>query len=169
MSNEVSASPPPGWGRTAGHTRVKRLPAEPEMSRAADRLLIAERIYRYGWSYDERDREGLADCFVQDGVWEGLIMGRDKVGPFQGREEILEWLTGFWLQQTDQRRHIFTNVVIDELGPAEATAHAYLMLTASSDATMSPVTVGPYRLSLVKDTDGVWRLSRLVGGYDAPF
>ena len=30
---------------------------------------IAERIARYGWSYDERDRDGLADCFTSDGVW----------------------------------------------------------------------------------------------------
>ena len=169
MSEKSDLRPAPAWSRLAGLTKVKKLAAEPEVSRAIDRLLIAERIYRYGWAYDERDREGLGDCFSLNGVWEGLIMGLTAVGPFQGREAIVEWLTGFWAIQHDQRRHVFTNVVVDDLSGTEATAHAYLILTASADSTMAPITVGPYRLSLVKEADGVWRLSRLEAGFDAPF
>ncbi|MCU1673668.1 MAG: nuclear transport factor 2 family protein [Frankiales bacterium] len=169
MSDASDLRPVPAWARQTGHTRVQRLAAEAQAGAAIDRLLIAERIYRYGWSYDERDQQGLEDCFTEDGSWEGLIMGRDQVGPFVGRATIVEWLMGFWSQQADQRRHIFTNVVIDDLGASIATAHAYLMLTAAAAASVSTETVGPYRLELVKDPDGVWRFSRLLGGYDAPF
>lgn len=169
MNESTELIPEPGWSRSAQHSRVKSLAADLDLSRAMNRLLIAERIYRYGWAYDERDREGLDDCFTENGIWEGSIMGITPVGPIQGRAEIVNWLTDFWNIQRDQRRHAFTNVIIDDLSDSEATAHAYLILTASAGSVMVPVTVGPYRLSMVKEPDGVWRMSRLVGGFDAPF
>jgi hypothetical protein len=98
----------------------------------------------------------------------GLGHGGEGVGPFEGRDAVVEFLTGFWTVQTDQRRHIFTNVVVDELTGDGAVAHAYLLLTAATGGTMTPVTNGPYRLHLRKDA-GTWRISRLVAGFDAPF
>jgi hypothetical protein len=152
------------------HAAVRPLVADTEAGPAIDRLLVAERIARYGWAYDERDREGLGDCFTEDGVWEGQIMGTDPVGPFEGRAAIVEFLTGFWDEQDDQRRHVFTNVVVDEVGPHTATAHAYLILLGSSDAAMRPLTAGPYRLHLARDPhDDVWRMTRLAAGFDAPY
>ena len=97
---------------------------------AIDRLLIAERIHRYGWCFDERNPELLGDCFTADGVWEGRIMGEVSVGPFEGRSAIVQWLSDFWPQQFDQRRHVFTNVTVDDLTATTATAHAYLLLRA---------------------------------------
>lgn len=169
MSTNDALKPAPGWSRSTGHSQVKHMTADPETSRALDRLLIAERIFRYGWAYDERDREGLGDCFAENGIWEGSIMGISPVGPFQGRAAIVDWLADFWKIQFDQRRHVFTNVIVDSLTSTEATAYAYLILTASSDSTMTPQTAGPYKLSMIKEADGVWRMSRLVGGFDAPF
>jgi len=169
MSAETGLQPAPGWATSLRQTDVQRLTPARDAGPPIDRLLIAERIYRYGWSYDERDRAALGDCFTEDGVWEGRIMGREEVGPFEGREAIVEFLTAFWDQQADQRRHIFTNIVVDGLSDAQATAHAYLLLTASSDASMTPVTAGPYRFDMVKDALGVWRMRRLTGGWDAPF
>ena len=160
--------PEPAWARAAGHAQVRPLGADDDPGRAADRIMIAERIHRYGWGYDERDRDLLADCFTADGVWEGNIMGGDRVGPFEGREAVVSFLADFWAIQTDQRRHIFTNVVVDDLAADRAVAHAYLLLTATTDAAMTPVTNGPYRLHMRRD-DGVWRIERLVAGFDAPF
>lgn len=136
---------------------------------ALDRLLIADRIARYGWAYDERDREALAGCFTEDGVWEGSVMGEQTVGPFHGRQALADFLAGFWPDQKDQRRHVLTNVVVEDLHGGRATAHAYLVLTSSSVGAMTPVTAGPYRFDLVCGDDGVWRLSHLVAGFDAPF
>lgn len=161
--------PEPGWARSCGHARLHPPLALDEPGPATDRLLVAERIARYGWSYDERDRNALAECFTRDGVWEGLLMGRDRVGPVEGREAVADFLAGFWAEQPDQRRHIFTNVVVDELAAAEASAHAYLLLTAASGGAMTPVTTGPYRFELVREPDGVWRIARLAAGFDAPF
>jgi hypothetical protein len=153
-----------------GHSAVKPLVPAQRAGDAIDRELIAERVARYGWAYDERDREGLGDCFTEDGVWEGQIMGIEPVGPFAGRAAIVDFLAGFWDEQSDQRRHVFTNVVLDDVGREQATAHAYLILLGSSEASMSALTAGPYRFELVREPgDGVWRLQRLAAGFDAPY
>lgn len=167
MSATQPPQPEPGWARKAQHSRVGAL-SHSDPGRALDRLEITERIYRYGWAFDELDREMLEDCFSLDAVWEGNIMGQTTVGPFQGRAAIVEWLAGFWAEQTDQRRHIFTNVIIQSLTADTATAHAYLILTAASNDTVTPVTTGPYRFELVRE-DQSWRLRRLFGGFDVPF
>ena len=160
--------PEPGWSAREGHSQLQPVAIDATSSSAIDRLLITERIYRYGWCFDERNPELLGDCFTADGVWEGRIMGEVSVGPFEGRSTIVQWLAAFWPQQFDQRRHMFTNVMIDDLTATTATAHAYLLLTKSAEATLIPVTVGPYRLLMAKDS-GVWRIARLIGGFDVPF
>jgi hypothetical protein len=166
--------PAPGWARSCGHVHLQPPPPTDRRYPATDRLLVAECIARYGWSYDERDREALAGCFTPDGVWEGLLMGRDRIGPVAGRESIADFLGEFWQEQSDQRRHVFTNVVVsftdgDEIGPTNASAHAYLVLTAASGGAMTAVTTGPYRFEHVREPDGVWRIARLSAGFDAPF
>jgi ketosteroid isomerase-like protein len=160
--------PEPGWAAKADHVQVKALVGDSDPQHAADRVMIAERIHRYGWGYDERNRDQLADCFTADGVWEGSLMGSEKVGPFDGRDAVVAFLTDFWTTQTDQRRHIFTNVIVDDLNGDTAVAHAYLLLTATADAAMTPVTNGPYRLHLRRE-QGIWRIAHLVAGFDAPF
>ncbi len=162
-----SLEPVPGWARSTDHV-TGGTPQRVDAGTVADRLAIAERVYMYGWGYDERDRQLLADCFTEDGTWEGRIMGTDNVGPFVGRDALVDFLTAFWDEQTDQRRHIFTNVVVSDLTDTSGVAHAYLMLTASTGGEMKPVTNGPYRMEMRNDA-GIWRISRLAAGFDAPF
>lgn len=166
----MTPSPPtPGWARAAEQVRLR--PAHPgdRGLSALDRLLVGERVARYGWAYDERDAGALADCFTADGVWEGSVMGVQAVGPISGREAVVGFLGGFWDGQTDQRRHLFTNLVVEPVSTDQALAHAYLLLTSSSDGAMRPVTAGPYRFELTRAADSVWRLQRLCAGFDAPF
>jgi ketosteroid isomerase-like protein len=167
MADELR--PAPAWARQAGHTDLAAAVGSGSAGRAVDRLLVAERIARYGWCYDERDLAGLGECFTEDGVWEGLIMGTEPVGPFRGREAIVGFLTGFWEEQDDQRRHVFTNVVVDRLDGDRATAQAYLQLLASREAKTHTETAGPYRFEIARGSDDVWRLARLAAGFDAPF
>lgn len=162
-----SLEPVPGWAQNMGHVTIGA-PERVDVHDVADRLAIAERVHLYGWGYDERDRDLLAGCFTEDGTWQGHVMGTDSVGPFVGRDAVVEFLTAFWDEQSDQRRHIFTNVVVSDLTATSGVAHAYLLLTASTGGEMVPVTNGPYRLEMRKDAE-VWRISRLAAGFDAPF
>ncbi len=167
-NDSAALHPAPGWSAHEGHSAAASVTVDAASSNAIDRILIAERIARYGWSYDERDTQRLGECFTIDGVWEGRIMGEVSVGPFQGRSAIVTFLLSFWPQQSDQRRHIFSNVVVDDLTGTSATAHAYLHLTKSEAGILSSVTVGPYRFEAVKE-EGVWRFARLKAGFDVPF
>ncbi|MHB1953600.1 MAG: nuclear transport factor 2 family protein [Sulfobacillus sp.] len=168
MSDQPILHPSPGWASGAKRITLKALKLSQSSDEAAARSQIAERIFRYGWAYDERNPELLGDCFSENGIWEGSVMGVEDVGPFEGRAEIVKFLSSFWDFQQDQRRHLFTNIIIDDLKETRAVAHAYLILTASSNSTMTPVTTGPYRFELLRQADS-WRLTLLSGGFDAPF
>lgn len=160
------SEPKPGWATATGQVA---LPAAARPGAIADRLLAGDLIARYGWAYDERDRAALADCFTPDGVWQGVIMGLDRVEPIHGAEAIAAWLAGFWPGQPDQRRHVFTNVVVGEPADGTLVAHAYLLLLSSHDRTTEPVSAGPYRFTLRRTDHGLWRIAHLEAGFDAPF
>jgi hypothetical protein len=159
--------PVPGWASALG-LGVGWSVARPRPgSSAAGRELIAERVARYAWAFDERDRSLLGDCFTAEAIWEGSVMGRDQLGPVTGREAIVDYLAGFWAAQDDQRRHMFTNVVTSELTADRAVSHAYLLLTAARDGRLSIATAGVYRFALSSDS-GDWRIHHLACGFDVP-
>ncbi|MHB1953599.1 MAG: nuclear transport factor 2 family protein [Sulfobacillus sp.] len=167
MSEQSKLHPAPAWSRMASRLTLKPLAGAAHGGEALDRQLIAERIYRYGWAYDERDRSLFADCFTDDVIWEGNVMGLEPVGPFRGREAVVDWNCQFWPNQDDQRRHLFTNVTIDDLTAETATADAYLLLTSAMNSSIKPVTTGPYRLELLKED--TWKIHHLWSSFDAPF
>ncbi len=159
--------PAPGWASAAGRVQLSGGRGQ-DASGVGDRLLCAERVARYGWAYDERDRDALAACFTADAVWEGSLLGTTSVGPITGGGAIADWLAAFWPDQQDQRRHVLSNVVVD-LAESAATAHAYLVLLSSQDGMTSVVSAGPYRFHLERQDDGAWLLAHLAAGFDAPF
>jgi SnoaL-like domain len=164
----VSELPVPGWGHSCGHLRM-RVPGRPDyQATGVERALIAERISRYGWSFDERRRDLLSDCFTDDAVWQGSICGGEPLGPFVGREAIVQWMSEFWLTQRDQRRHMIVNTVIEDQTETEALAQAYQLLTAARSGQVALETTGFYRFNL-RRADGIWRIAHLFSGYDAPF
>ncbi len=155
----------PGWAHYSGAldmgTGVSQ--ADPDAAR-----LVIERVARYCWAYDERRADLLADCFTQDGIWEGNVLGKVPVGPFAGRERTIEWLTGFWPHQHDQRRHMLLNNLVESLSGDSAVTLSYLLLM-SSDGTASKVEcTGFYRCELQRE-GLVWRIARMTAGFDAPF
>ena len=160
--------PAPGWSTGSGRTRIGPEPAREGSHEALDRAMICERINRYGWAFDERRLDQLVDCFTEDGIWEGSVMGIDSYGPFIGRQEIHNFMAAFFPAQRDQRRHQFSNFVIEFEGADRAVTHAYLVLWGSQDDRTRAVTAGPYRFIVVRD-DGVWRLAELHGGWDSHF
>ena len=105
--------------------------------------------------------------FTETVLWDGSVMGVDQVGPFHGQQEVREFLAGILETQTAQRRHSFTNVVVDRLDGDEATAHAYLLLWSSEQGRTTPITTGPYRFTFTR-MGGEWLISAVLAGWDAP-
>lgn len=158
--------PVPGWGHGSGV--LKLTTSEQRHFTFDDRSALLETLHRYCWGFDERQLELLTDVFSEDAQWEALVMGETQVGPFVGRQAVLDWLSNFWKYQKDQRRHMIMNFIVEELNDSSATAACYLLLGGSTRAQSHVEIMGFYRLQYTK-VAGNWQISRLFGGFDAPF
>jgi hypothetical protein len=168
MSRIDDNEPSVAWAHATGALDIHAPIRPQEQSAALERSLIAERISRYCWAYDERRADLLGDCFTDDALWEGSVAGTNQVGPMRGREAIVRWLTGFWPYQHDQRRHMVLNTVIQEQNATDAVLLCYLLLLSAKAERASIESIGFYRLALANES-GQWRISHLFGGFDVPF
>jgi hypothetical protein len=162
--------PKPTWATADGHIAL-RGPVVDERSarRALDRVLALETIHRFAFAFGERIRDVLTDCFTADATFAANIGGTQPVGPHEGRDVVVAWLTSYWDMQVDQRRHLVTDAVVDELTDDTATVTTMLTLAGSADGTMRLITAGFYRCELRREADGAWRIARFGAGYDAPY
>ena len=159
--------PLPAWAHRVGLLALREAGTPADSTATAARLLVCERIARYCWAYDERRAELLADCFTEDAIWEGDVLGKVAIGPFEGRDAIVRWLTGFWPHQHDQRRHMILNTIVEAQQADAATTLSYLLLMSSNGQAAKLETTGFYRVSYRLEDQ--WRIARLAAGFDAPF
>lgn len=130
---------------------------------ADDRLAIADLINRYGHTYDEGRVETLGELFTADGEFEirGRIGGMPSVLP--GREEIVAHMSARRAAtQPAQRRHVTTNLVIDDAGGGRAATACYLLLGSTADGALHLPVTGRYVDDLERGDDGRWRFRRRV-------
>jgi hypothetical protein len=166
-SDEEDLHPVPGWGEKHGLTGLRAVDSWSKIP-GATIAEIQQCINRYCWGFDDRRLDILSDCFVEDGSWEASVMGEVKIGPFVGRPQVLEWLSRFWKHQKDQRRHVFANLIVDEVDGNTAVAYSYLLLLGSSNSLTQLESVGFYRFSLERRDDR-WLIAELSAGFDSPF
>ena len=83
----------------------------------------------------------------------------DMIGPFQGREAIMGLMSGSMAEQTDVRKHVVSNIFIDE-DDAGVKATSFLTLIATQGGETRLLSAGVYNDTLVKNEDGDWQLSR---------
>jgi SnoaL-like domain len=133
---------------------LERLLAE----RACERL-----IYRYAQLLDLGEADQVPELFVDDGVWE--LPGRIR---FAGRAELDAGIPSRLFAPGRTARHLCMNVVIDVLGPDEATGTSYMVnyrhdepsgVAAELAPTGDPVYIGEYRDRFVRTEDG-WKFQR---------
>ena len=161
--NSISA-----WAHRVGMLDLGSPVPASERCEASDRSAICERISRYCWAYDERRIEHLGDCFTDDAIWEGNVLGQVKIGPFEGRKAIVDWLSKFWPHQKDQRRHMILNTIVETKNDETAATSSYLLLMASKGDSISMESMGFYRVIYRRDGPA-WRIARLTAGFDKPF
>lgn len=135
--------------------------------------LVAERTcerltYRYCQVVDFGHASRLADLFTEDGVFDNRdlrLTSREQIRRvFSEREHVRELRT----------RHVCTNILVDVLGPTEATGVVYLCLFRRRGpvdwsipvASTLPVLVGSYHDEYAR-VDGTWLISSRV--QQAPF
>ncbi len=122
------------------------------------KLAIHELLGRAAYAYDERDLEMLANCFSPRAAFSMRIAGGDLVGPFEGREAVMDLMRNSLEEQTDVRRHVISNIFFDESAPA-TTVISNLTLLATENGEIRLLSAAVYRDTVVEE-DGAWRILR---------
>jgi hypothetical protein len=123
-------------------------------SRTAESL-IHELMSDYAWGNDVRDIGLIVSCFTEDGGFGLQIAGQEPVGPFRGRPALVEFMGSALLSQTDQRRHVITNVKLTRVSADEYAARSYLTLAVTDGGATRIATTGWYEDTIVLE-GGRW-------------
>jgi hypothetical protein len=132
-----------------------------------DRLEIMDVLNRYAWGYDQRDLQMMGNSFAQEGHF-SIFLDGSELGSSTGRDNVVKWLEGFMKQQTDQRRHVISNVVFEKQNENYAKVISYLACTTAQNHKVRLVTTGRYQDELEKE-NGEWCILRKELFMDAPF
>ncbi len=167
MTDTIPATCAPAWAHDEAVIDLQPVaPVPTTLEEVADRLMIQETIARYAIAYDERRLDVLASLYTETGGYFYRI-GSGPVDGRSGRDELIPWLGAIMEGQTDQRRHMMSSLVIEELTADRATVIAYKTIYGI-EATAELVTTGLYRFSLVKQDDR-WLIQEALDALDRPF
>lgn len=160
--------PPQAWAHRQGKVTMKTLQSadwSPEALSA--RAQIAEAFYRFGIGHDECRADVAGSCFTDDVVYEVARGSAQAFTTFTGRATVEERLTAIFDEMADQRRHIISNVLVEELDLVAGTAQALAFgaVTVAADGLVLGASVF-YTADLRRDTDGCWRFSYFFIGMD---
>ncbi len=133
------------------------------MLSADDKSAIAELLSRASYGYDERDLKMLESCLCDDAVVSLRIAGGELVGPFEGRDSIMQLYRDSMASQNDVRRHVVSNhlfspsdVAVSE-GAVDVVSN--LTLFATEDGETRLLTTGVYR-DVVRREGPSWCIAR---------
>jgi hypothetical protein len=116
------------------------------------RPLIENTLHRAAWGYDEDDVDLIAAQFTESASMT-MQIGRDgdTIGPFEGREAIRKLHADSLAAQTDQRRHNFSNLIIDKETDDSASTTANLTLLSIENGAVKVLSSGWYRDEMVRE------------------
>ncbi len=131
------------------------------------KLAIHELLGRAAYAYDERDMDALRGGFAVNAVMSMRIARGDLIGPFEGRDAIMELMKNSMASQTDVRRHVVSNIFFEE-GGEHPVAISNLTLVATENGVAALLAAGIYRDTVVEE-DGAWRILRRHVELDSPY
>lgn len=120
-----------------------------------DYATVADLFARYAAAMDDNDFDMLRDVFTERSSFTVDITGGPTVGPFNSREETVEFIQTTTVEQQDQRRHVITNVRTEG-----DTAYGILSLFVTANGELTVQTTGVYKCGL-GDEDGKTRFSSM--------
>jgi hypothetical protein len=123
-----------------------------------DRTGIQEVMAQYAWGNDVRDIPTIAACFADDGTFGLQIAGHEPVGPIVGRPAVAEFMESALRPQTDQRRHVISNISLTRVDPDRFQARSYLSLMVTDGGVTRVATTGWYEDTFVRGPEG-WLIS----------
>lgn len=123
----------------------------------ADRSAIENTLANWAYGYDAREPERMERCFTPDSDLVMDIGGAETMGPYTGREEVMKHFTDHHAIQTDQRRHLTTNILIEEETDDTASVISYLTLIVTDGDGTRLQAAGVYKDQFVR-TEAGWQI-----------
>jgi SnoaL-like domain len=134
----------------------------------ADRSAIEQLFADYGWPMDSREFGVLGGVFTEDAAFTIAISGGDTYGPIVGRQAIVDFCSSTIAEQTDQRRHVITNIRIGPETQDDATVTAILTLIVVENGVLEVKSSGLYRTRVVRTSEG-WQFASMLLELDLAF
>jgi hypothetical protein len=123
----------------------------------SERAEIENALYRWAWAYDECDLDAFVDALWPDASVTVESADGTVVGPLVGSDAIREFFGSRLAVRTDARRHVTTNLVIDEEHATRARTRCYLTLVKYEEGLPTLAGTGWYK-DVVERRDGVWKI-----------
>lgn len=120
-----------------------------------DRAAVEDLANRYSLAYDTGDLETLESVFTKDATFSMVIAGGDKMS-FGPRDAIMKLMGDSLSSQTDQRRHVNTNLIVEGTDGGVTRTKHYLTLMATENGQISLLSAGVYSSEIVEE-DGTLR------------
>jgi hypothetical protein len=120
------------------------------------KLAIHELLGRAAYAYDERDMALLESSFASAATMSMRIARGDLIGPFEGRDAIMQLMHNSMAEQTDVRRHVISNIFFEEES-GQPVVVSNLTLVATENGKAALLAAGVYRDTLVEEAGG-WRI-----------
>ena len=124
-----------------------------------DRLEILDLLHRYSHCWDGHDFAGFCDLFVAEPTVVAKLRGEEQ-GRLEGRAGLvsLNARNEAFREAGVQRRHLMTNVIVDDQTEAFARVAAYVgLFSTSSDGDLTTVTTVRYSGEVIRSSEG-WRI-----------
>ena len=130
----------------------------------SDQQTVGQLFSTYAWSMDSKEFELFDEVFSEDATFVVSIAGTVAAGPFEGRAAVVDFIRSTTLDQTDQRRHVITNVRL--AGGDKATSTLTLLVVDNGELIVK--SCGVYRVDLVQE-GGAWRFGAMDLALDLGF
>jgi SnoaL-like domain len=135
---------------------------------AEDKLAIYELVNRAAWSYDSARMDVMGQCFTSDATMSFRIAGGDPIGPYAGRDAIVQLIRDSLNAQNDQRRHVISNIFFLTEQGAHATVSSNLTLLAIAAGQLRVLSSGLYRDVVTRAASG-WQIAERFLELDLPY
>jgi hypothetical protein len=114
-------------------------------------------INRFAFGFDERKLDMVETCFAEHAQMTMCIAGGDLIGPFVGRKDIMQLMSDTLAGQTDQRRHVMSNILCQSGEENNYLATSYLTLFSISNDQVNVISTGVYS-DEIEQEEGEWKL-----------
>jgi len=132
-----------------------------------DHEAIYQLYARYAAGMDSRRFELTRETFASNARFSLNIKGTEAMPPIDGKQEIGDFIETTTREQSDQRRHVISNVRTSQEDGSEV-AYAYLSLFVTTDDGLTVQCTGQYRSEIVEE-DGELRFGHMQLDLDGQF